>query len=315
MEPSTPQYIANQQYTSGWWAVEQGDGVHSAIEIAETEPLTVPASHDFPLGQFACLELINSLPSAQLPGPMHCSDWSYEQRRAAQSILPFLYLGPATVTRDQDFLRREGITLLLAIRDRNRVQALTVNGDKAAAALGIESDFFEVSSTQELISQFPNAIRRINNHICPCPSHRPPGGSQEERKVLVFCDTGNEKSACVVAAYLMVMYHARAVAAGSHVQVRRLCTNLGLAFGNILMSFETILDAQKAVVRNTAAQQKQAGGLEPDCQPSRKRSFYVAYESSTDGGNMGMDMDLGGQEREDYPSRPSLPPFRDLSRG
>ncbi|KAK2839246.1 hypothetical protein FQN49_006331 [Arthroderma sp. PD_2] len=307
MDNTTPRYIANQQYTSGWWT-NQLDGVHSAIEIVGLEPLTVPASHDFPPGQFACPEFIDCLPSTQVPlPPTHCSDWTYEQRRTAQEVLPFLYLGPATITRDKDFLLNEGITLLLAIRDRNRVQALTVNGDKTAADLGIESDFLEVSDAQELISQFPNVIRRINNHICPCPVHRALDGRQ--RKVLVFCDTGNEKSACIVAVYLMAMYHARAIAAASHVQVRRLCTNLGVTFGSILTSFESILDAQKAVVRN---QQNQGGGLQPGHKPSRKRSFDDSHESSMECGGT-TEAELAQEEK--YPTRPSQPPFRDSTSG
>ncbi|EEQ34252.1 hypothetical protein McanMca71_005041 [Microsporum canis] len=308
MASSTPQYIANQQYTNAWWS-GLADSVYSAIEIAESQPLAIPSSYDLPPVQYACPEFIKFLSSTQLRRRAHLLDWSYEQRRTAQDILPFLYLGPATITRDKDFLVKEGITLLLAIRDRNRVQALTVNGEKSAAILGIDSDFLEVSNTQELISEIPNVIRRINSHLCPCAAHQPSGG--KARKVLVFCDTGNEKSACVVAAYIMAMLQTRATAAASHVQVRRLCTNIGSTF-DILKSFETILDAQRVIARNTVDHQSQSGGLESNHQVSRKRSFQVAQKSQLADGEA-MDIDLS-QEIGDYPSRPSHPPFRDLTR-
>ena len=45
------------------------------------------------------------------------SDWSYESRRTAQQILPFLYLGPTNVTRDLSLLREKGITMIVSFRN------------------------------------------------------------------------------------------------------------------------------------------------------------------------------------------------------
>ena len=44
-------------------------------------------------------------------------DWKYESRHHAQHVLPYLFLGPITAARDAKFLRDEGITMLLAVRD------------------------------------------------------------------------------------------------------------------------------------------------------------------------------------------------------
>ncbi|EGD97795.1 hypothetical protein TESG_05195 [Trichophyton tonsurans CBS 112818] len=299
---SVPYYIPNQEYSNAGLN-NISDCVHSAMEIVEKCPLAIPIKHELPPGVYACPEFMNMFSGLQIKPPIHLLDWTYDRRRTAQDVLPYLYLGPNNAMRDAEFLAKHGITLLLAIRDRTRIQAVTVNGDRVAASLGIESDFVEIDSAQELISKLPDIIRRINNHLCPCPTHQPEEGHGRTRKVLVFCDTGNDRSACVVAAYLMAMLQTGAAVASSHVQVRRLSTNISPVFMDILKAFEPILDAQRAIARNTLDNHGTSGLLEPGNPLSRKRSFQVAEEShNADGEAMAMDL-----------CRPSLPPFRDVS--
>ncbi|EFR00569.1 hypothetical protein MGYG_03573 [Nannizzia gypsea CBS 118893] len=308
---SIPHYIPNQEYSNAGLD-NLSDSVHSAMEIAEKCPLEVPASHDLPPGVYACPEFMNFLSGLQIKPPIHLLDWVYDRRRTAQDILPFLYLGPNNAMRDKEFLANHGITLLLAIRDRTRIQAVTVNGDRVAADLGIESDYIEIDSAQELISKLPKIIRLINDHVCMCPAHQPQGDGRA-KKVLVFCDTGNDRSACVIAAYFMAMLQTGAAIASSHVQVRRLSINIHPAFMDILKAFETILDAQRSIARN-ALDNHQIGPnglLVPDNTISRKRSFEVTEESqNSDGEPMDTDHSLGAWGD---PCRPSLPPFRDVT--
>jgi serine/threonine/tyrosine-interacting protein len=82
-------------------------------------------------------------------------EWKYEWRRAAQSILSFLYLGPSSAARDVDALRREGITLLLVIR--NTMMAGMLSGERVANSLGIEHASIDVAGNQQLIQAFPTA--------------------------------------------------------------------------------------------------------------------------------------------------------------
>ncbi|MCP6423762.1 hypothetical protein NL463_31080, partial [Klebsiella pneumoniae] len=46
-------------------------------------------------------------------------DWTYERRREAQMILPYLYLGPMTAAKDEAWMRKEGITMVLGVRQKH----------------------------------------------------------------------------------------------------------------------------------------------------------------------------------------------------
>ena len=90
-------------------------------------------------------------------------DWRYEMRRSAQAIQPFLYLGPSSAARDLDFLRREGITLLLVIRNTMTAAVRLLSGEKVATELGIQAAAVDVAGNQELIAAFPRACKIINH--------------------------------------------------------------------------------------------------------------------------------------------------------
>ena len=93
------------------------------------------------------------------------SHWQYSYRRNAQLILPFLYLGPSTAAKDAEFLKREGITLLLATRNAKTALASLCSGDKIARQLGIASESIDTAGNQELIAAFPRVVKCINDHL------------------------------------------------------------------------------------------------------------------------------------------------------
>ncbi|EFW16393.1 hypothetical protein D8B26_005733 [Coccidioides posadasii str. Silveira] len=216
------------------------------LDLVNLRPLEPPESHDYPPGLYTCTQFFQSLGKDTFTSPCPGFHWEYSLRRQAQRVLPFLYLGPTSMARNIEFLKREGITLVYAIRSRHISHDVIVNADKTAMAAGIESDRINVEDYNELIKMFPDAIRRINNHICCCPEHSSPPGPAE-KKVLVFCETGNERSATLIAAYLMVMYNLRLYAALGQVQARRLCVNIDYPVREVLWSFESILQAQRDV--------------------------------------------------------------------
>ncbi|WEW56659.1 hypothetical protein PRK78_002107 [Emydomyces testavorans] len=217
------------------------------MDLAQVRPLEPPKSHDYPPGHYACTQFFQSLGEGSFEGFPSGIHWQYAMRREAQMILPFLYLGPTSAARDIEFLKRVGITLVLAVRSRHASHAFIVNADKAACAAGIDSDHIDVEDFYELITMLPQAIRRINDHVCRCPDHSK--SKTTEKKVLVFCETGNERSASLLTAYLMVMYNFRMHTALSHVQGRRLCVNVDFPVRDVLMSFDAILIAQRDVSR------------------------------------------------------------------
>ncbi|KAJ5161608.1 hypothetical protein N7492_007000 [Penicillium capsulatum] len=249
------------------------------------------------------------------------SQWTYEMRREAQQVLPFLSLGPSSCLRDLEFLRHQGFTLLLAVRNRSSAHARLVSGDKAATSLGIESDTIDVFDNQELISEFPRAIRRINDHLAgmdidPNAHTVPtgPDGQPLKKKVLVFCESGNERSAGVVIAYAMAMLSVDVAHATRLVQQHRFCVSLEDPMKRILFAFDSILAAKRDVenARHTVPQSGATTLAPPPVPPqmlSKKRSF--ADRVADDFDPTGDCMDIDG---EDMPmERKPQAPFQDLT--
>lgn len=186
-------------------------------------------------------------------------EWKYEQRRMAQQILPFLFLGPVSASRDRDFLRREGITMVLAVRNTMSAQAKLL-GTKVAQELGIEGKMIDVAGNQELIAAFPRAIEAINVHLstmyrraqisgAPATTNAEGQMPPTPGKVLVFCESGNERSATLVTAYIMAMYSTGLVKAVQIVQAQRFAIAFDDSLRNLLSTYEIILEAKRDVVQ------------------------------------------------------------------
>jgi serine/threonine/tyrosine-interacting protein len=237
-------------------------------------------THDFAEGDFVCQGFFNRVDLGGFTRRFNVSQWNYEMRRQAQSVLPFLSLGPLSCLRDIEYVRSQGFTLLLAIRSRKSAPARLVSGDKAAAAAGIMADTVDVLDNQELISEFPRAIRRINDHLAgedENPNAMALSGLQQKRKVLVFCESGNERSAAVVIAYVMVMLNINAAEATYMIQQRRFCASIEDPMKRILAAFESILSAKRDVerARHTIPPHIAATLAPPSSSPilTKKRSF------------------------------------------
>ncbi|KAI9054897.1 hypothetical protein LZ554_002041 [Drepanopeziza brunnea f. sp. 'monogermtubi'] len=192
--------------------------------------------------------IISSYALQDLHVPMR--DWDYPMRRKSQSILSFLQLGPSSATRDLETLRKDGVTMLLVIRNTSSAQARLLSGDKSARALGIESCAVDVASNSELIAAFPRATKIINDHLIAryrmlaADTHGAvpmPCG-----KVLVFCESGNERSAAFVVAYIMAMLGLDMVKAMQYVQALRFCTAFDDGLKNLLLNYHDILVAQRS---------------------------------------------------------------------
>lgn len=246
----TNQYSTELPYSHGTSHHDSNIGFDYAL-VCTVRP---PRSHNYPPGFLACPGFFESVDPTDFVSAISDEErWEYEMRRTAQMILPFLYIGPSMSLKNHEFLKSKGITLVLAIRERHApLQKRTVNGDKAAAQLGIFSDYVEVDGDQELISAFPLIIRKINDHMCRCMFHKKPEPIEDapSRRVLVFCETGNEKAAGVAAAYLMAMVNFDASRAIANIQGRRLCSLFSESMRRTLKSFDDILTANRAVTKS-----------------------------------------------------------------
>lgn len=271
-------------------------------------------SHEFAEGEFVCPGFFNLVDLGGFTRRFNPSQWNYDMRHQAQSILPFLSLGPSSCLRDADYIRSQGFTLLLAIRSRHSALARLVSGEKAAAEVNIMADTVDVLDNQELISAFPRAIRRINDHLAGVDAGfdgMVVDGQQQKRKVLVFCESGNERSASVVIAYIMVMLNIQSAEAIHMIQQRRFCVSIEDNLKYVLSSFESILSAKRDVERAKGITVRGAPSLAPPSPPqmlTRKRSFQdhrnddVAFEEG--------EMDMDEDDDPFYARKPNAP-FQD----
>lgn len=185
-------------------------------------------------------------------------EWRYEQRRLAQQVLPFMYLGPVSAARDIDFLQNSRITMVVAVRNTMSAQARLL-GSKAATDLGIEVQTLDVAGNQELIAAFPRGIEIVNSHLSAMykaqQSKLLEGATSENSpilppgKVLVYCESGNERSASFVAAYIMAMYSMQLLKTIQIVQSQRFCVSFDDSSKILLQSYEAILQAKRDVFK------------------------------------------------------------------
>ncbi|PSR92180.1 protein-tyrosine phosphatase-like protein [Coniella lustricola] len=198
-------------------------------------------------------------------------NWVYEDRRKAQRVLDFLYLGPMAAVRDREWLLNEGITMLLVARDGSMVQAGVLLVPRAAKELGIETRYVDVGSRHDLVGMMDNAVGLINAHMLSFDATQVVeqqlehslkaeiGHSTLRRgKVLVFDETGNERSAALVAAYLMAMYGRSMVEAVQFVSTQRFCTNFDEETKYRLQTYGDLLQAKRmtAMARSQDASAK-----------------------------------------------------------
>ncbi|KAL7627979.1 hypothetical protein AAE478_002175 [Parahypoxylon ruwenzoriense] len=192
-------------------------------------------------------------------------NWTYESRHVAQPILDFLYLGPSSVARNRQWLRETGITMLLAARDAQMAGIRLMAVDKVAQELGIKAEHVDVSGYHELIRAFPSTVRKINDHMLDVyrgqaldnmnldvqsGSMAVNPGTFRRGKVLVFCETGNDRSAGVVVAYLMSILGMSMVQACQFVHFKRFCVSLDDHLKQLLKTYEDILIAERTVHRH-----------------------------------------------------------------
>jgi len=228
------------------------------------------------------------------------TDWRYEWRRQAQRILGFLYLGPSAAARNIEYLKQEGITMLLLIRDSKSAMANFLSGEKVAKQLGIEAAHVDVTDTQHLTHRLRDAVSIINRHLVSQYQQRHTSDPEETiwGKVLVFCESGNERSATVVASYLMSMYDVDLVGAIQYVQAQRFCVAFDDGLKNLLLNYQQLVEAERMTTRARRQIQVQAT-------MSKAKRGRDDMDEDTE-----MDMDQADDEAR-FGGRRVFAPFRD----
>jgi len=130
------------------------------------------------------------------------NNWQYSDRRKAQAITPFIFLGPLSAAKDTNFLRDTGMTMILSLRQPNpygpRIMSNTMN---SARTLGVHVEDFTVPSLQYLRAILPKCVNLIGEHLGSAPTKYHRLG-----RVMVVCETGNGISAAVLIAFLIVSW-------------------------------------------------------------------------------------------------------------
>jgi serine/threonine/tyrosine-interacting protein len=186
-------------------------------------------------------------------------EWAYERRRQAQMILPWLYLGPMVAAKDKAFLEREGITMVLAVRAQPNSM---MGAMQAAGAVCMEVGSIEAPSFYNLTPKFSETAKMIDLHVARVRKHTlETTGQPTLGKVLVFCESGNEKSAAVVAAYLMVtLNNIDHIKAMQVCQAQRFCVNFDDTLKNILRSYWDIVGARRSIAAQALPQNGTSNG-------------------------------------------------------
>lgn len=215
-------------------------------------------------------------------------EWTYERRREAQLILPYLYLGPMTAAKDEAWLKREGITCVLGVKQKGAFEARLMSGAlKKAENMGIEVQAVELGSNQDLIQCLPTTTGMIYNHVS-----RRLQNTGQLGKVLVVCESGNERSAGVVAAYLMETHddldHIKAM---QLCQAQRFCANFDDNMKRLLQNYWDILCARRTVTTGHDSHlQHNAQSAINGSTPGGKRSLECDADE---------DEEMGGVDKDD----------------
>ncbi|KAK0643257.1 protein-tyrosine phosphatase-like protein [Cercophora newfieldiana] len=258
---------------------------------------------------------------AQIASDQSCG-WQYEQRRVAQRILDFLWLGPTSSTRDLGFLQKEGITMILGCRD-SQYQLGFASIQKSADKLGIEAKFVDlVDGKAGFVNAFRAATSVINSHLLDiyrrqAVAHGPDTASvaidsQNFRrgKVLVCCESGNDRSAAIVAAYIMAIFNVDCIRAMQFVGLQRFCASFDDETKFVLRAYEDTLKAVEDVRNQNAALQTAA---QPAPAQRTKRRIDDTMDHDTPApDDTAMDMEANDQDR--YQNR-SFVPFVDNAGG
>ncbi|EJP62970.1 dual specificity phosphatase [Beauveria bassiana ARSEF 2860] len=228
--------------------------------------------------------------------------WTYEQRREAQQILDYMCIGPTSIARDETYLRNNNISLVVIVRDARMSDTRLLGVDKACDACNISPYYVNIGDLFDLIRTLPEIFYIFNMHMIGVHTQTRDAATGEARvgNILVTCDSGNDRSAAVVAAYIMAVYGASMAKAVQFVSIQRFCCTFDEDVKRILQTWEDLLRAQAAVSANQVATQYTV-------QPKKNKRCVDDMVDAD------MDLeDLLNSDRERFMERKAFAPFVDM---
>ncbi|KAJ6787741.1 hypothetical protein PWT90_04000 [Aphanocladium album] len=235
---------------------------------------------------------------AQVAADM-ASTWNYEMRREAQSILDYMYIGPTSILRDHTFLKEKNISLAVIVRDSRMGSVPLLSVEKACTACNIEPYYINIENLYHLIHSFPEIIYNLNAHMIKVHNQSLAAtGTPRTGSILMTCDTGNDRSAAIVAAYIMAVFGASMHKTVQFVNVQRFCCTFEEDIKRILQTWEDLLQAKADVSANQASLQNMA---------QRQKSKRGVDDMDMDEGGARLDSDM-----DRFVGRDAFAPFMDM---
>ncbi|KAM0462171.1 hypothetical protein ACHAPV_002322 [Trichoderma viride] len=239
--------------------------------------------------------------------------WPYEWRRDAHSILDFLYLGPTSVVRDDDFMQREAFSMIIIVRD-DRAPRDYPSARAVSARLDISQVYIDVNPDNQLPS-FYKMVNLVNNHLLAVNGPQASGSedaSQRVRrpmgKILVTCDSGNDLSPTLVAAYLMLMYGLSIQSGFGYVILQRFCCVFDAKSKEALRTWQELIEASATVASHS---QHHAAAVEPAIHNRANENTKRRLDTMLGEEKTFVDSWPAG-DSERFEGRPTFVPFMEL---
>lgn len=175
------------------------------------------------------------------------SDWDYNLRHNAQPILPFLFLGPAPVARDATFITSNGITMAIAVRSAQSAAKLPklLNPSRFPSCADIETATFDVDTPYDVITRIKPIIKAMADHIEARNQGQTLSNINDiQGRILVFCESGNDRSPVLVAGFLMIIYGLPWQQALNFIHAHRFSVCLTTGMNEMLQTLEGMLKAE-----------------------------------------------------------------------
>ncbi|KAK6382649.1 hypothetical protein LTS17_003318 [Exophiala oligosperma] len=216
---------------------------------------------------------LTSLNKLQKLGMEHTMDsWTYEDRRVAQNILPFLFLGPVSAAKDPDFIRRAGITLVIAMRSSAAVKTRPnfLHPSTVPSMAGLQTMTCDAEASYDLFPKLRPTIKGMNDHLQATCSRMPIQAASDVRgRIFVY------------------LFGVSAISALQVVQSRRFSIAPDDAAKQMLVNFEGLVEAERqvsgvdavSVAKSLSRQNENTPG--PASRPA-KRGYHEFDDSDVD---------------------------------
>ncbi len=178
---------------------------------------------------------------------------------------------------------------------------------RASEALGLQVYYVNIDGLHQLIHCLPEVTRELNNHLLQvCQGNQAfAAGGGRHGKILVTCDTGNDRSAAVVCAYIMTLFGNDMLTTLQFVSIQRFCCTFDEDIKRMLQTYGDILRAKAAV----AADQRSIRQYNlPSTTQNTKRGFESTLDVDMDSAEVG---DLNADLLR-FNGRKSFAPFADV---